>query len=250
MVIYFVACFFTHNRDNAILSGPSTQPLATFVIMSAITTLVAEAILLLRVYTVYHKNQAVLGILSLFWVTHLVLMAVVLKRATLLFILTINFFTSREANPFMALRGLDSIMIILPAIVFDAVVGAFLTFGLYQRSASYRSNMPLVKLIIRDGILYFSALFITNVIWLVLSIYSSPKSSFGLVLSDDLNFVPLEALSTCITTTMLARLTLNLRKYDPAVNNEFRFGDMTGAITRSLRFRDHTTVTEETVGAG
>jgi hypothetical protein len=59
--------------------------------------------------------------------------------------------------------------------VFDIIAGGLLTFGLYQSSGMYRSKMPLVELIIRDGLLYFAVVFVTNVAWLTVHVLESNK---------------------------------------------------------------------------
>lgn len=56
---------------------------------------------------------------------------------------------------------------IAPAIVFDVIVGDLLTFGLYRRSRPYGKMMPLARLIIQDGLLYFTVVFMTNVGWIL-----------------------------------------------------------------------------------
>lgn len=71
----------------------------------------------------------------------------------------------------------SGILYILPAIIFDAIVGAFLTFGLYRRSRLYRTIMPLVRLIIRDGLLYFFVVFVTNIGWIVVHALEVDKAS-------------------------------------------------------------------------
>lgn len=90
---------------------------------------------------------------------------------------------------YITFRGYDGVAFILPAIVFDITAGTLLTFGLYRRSRLYRSKMPLVKLIIQDGLLYFAIVFLTNVSWLFFNIYSY---GYSRVFFEGLNFVSLE----------------------------------------------------------
>lgn len=54
-----------------------------------------------------------------------------------------------------------------PAVVFDAIMGGLLTWGLYRRTASYKTKMPLATLIIQDGLLYFAVVFTSNILWLL-----------------------------------------------------------------------------------
>jgi hypothetical protein len=65
---------------------------------------------------------------------------------------------------------IQGILFVTPAVIFDAVVGGFLVIGLYRSSRIYRTKMPLVKLIMRDGLLYFAVVFATNITWLVVHI--------------------------------------------------------------------------------
>lgn len=67
-------------------------------------------------------------------------------------------------------------LFVLPAVVFDTIVAAFLTFGLYWKS-SHRPSISLISLIIRDGILYFVIIFLSNVAWVVVHLILSPTVS-------------------------------------------------------------------------
>jgi hypothetical protein len=70
-----------------------------------------------------------------------------------------------------------SLLAILPPLVFDTVIAGFLTIGLHQRNtAAYRQGMPLVRLIIRDGLLFLFAIFATNIAWLLVFLLSTKKN--------------------------------------------------------------------------
>ncbi|KAF9459995.1 hypothetical protein BDZ94DRAFT_1311858 [Collybia nuda] len=62
--------------------------------------------------------------------------------------------------------GLIVLLFVIPSLVFDATVMILLSFGLYF-NASSRSMYAVSKLLFRDGILYFSVVFLTNLIWVV-----------------------------------------------------------------------------------
>lgn len=72
-------------------------------------------------------------------------------------------------------------LFVIPAIVFDTIVGGLLTLGLYRKSGSYRKHMPLIRLIIHDGLLYFAFVFITNIVWILVQVfeYRNPVSSLS-----------------------------------------------------------------------
>lgn len=67
-------------------------------------------------------------------------------------------------------------MFIAPAVLFDTITGGLLTLGMYYRrsGASYK-HMPLTKLIIQDGLLYFAVVFANNVAWILVHIFESNK---------------------------------------------------------------------------
>jgi hypothetical protein len=91
------------------------------------------------------------------------------------------------------------IFFILPAVIFDVIVGGFLTFGLYRSSRSYITKMPLVGLIIQDGLLYFAVVFVTNMAWIVVHVLETIKANNvtvvngpGSTLRSPVEFTPLE----------------------------------------------------------
>lgn len=60
-----------------------------------------------------------------------------------------------------------------PAVFFDAIVGAYLTFGLWRNSGIYKTRMPLTRLIMRDGLLYFVVVFGTNIFWILAHVFKA-----------------------------------------------------------------------------
>ncbi|KAF9467858.1 hypothetical protein BDZ94DRAFT_1247903 [Collybia nuda] len=177
-------------------------------ILSSVTVLVAEAILILRTYAVYHKSKAILGLLLTIWLTHLSLMISIIA----------DHISTKLFGVALALGPIPGLFFITPAVFFDAVVGVLLTLGLYQKYKSGVTDMPLVQLIIQDGLLYFGIVFAINITWIVVHIAELSNLDTYIIKSS-----PLETWSVwsaCITTTMIGRLTLNLRTYDSRVNEE------------------------------
>lgn len=82
------------------------------------------------------------------------------------------------------------LLFILPAVIFDAIVGFLLTLGLYRKFGPYRYKMPLVNLIIRDGILYFAVVFVSNVAWIVVNTLLADKPVSTLISSDIIKLNP------------------------------------------------------------
>lgn len=79
-------------------------------------------------------------------------------------------------------------MFIVPAVVLDTLVACFLTIGLYKNSKLFISKMPLVNLIIRDGVLYFCVVFASNVAWILTAVLAdNDVSTFVERFSGQLN---------------------------------------------------------------
>lgn len=66
----------------------------------------------------------------------------------------------------------NGVLFVIPAVVFDAMVTGFLTLGLHRRHGSYQPQMPLTTLVIQDGLLYFAAVFASNILWILVHVLS------------------------------------------------------------------------------
>ncbi|KAF9467854.1 hypothetical protein BDZ94DRAFT_1247893 [Collybia nuda] len=202
-------------------TAPSSNRRYALIVFSTVTVPVAEVILILRVYAVY-QNKFIAGLLLSVWIVHIALMV---------------WMTVTDANTSLLLDMSYSkdggILFMAPAIVFDTIVGGLLTLGVYWKYKFFRMRMPLTRLIAQDGLLYFAAVFATNITWTLvhfraINLSERLEGDLGLV-GGSLRFIPLETQviifyeSSCITTTMIGRLTLNLRMYDPAANDELTF---------------------------
>ncbi|KAF9467180.1 hypothetical protein BDZ94DRAFT_1249772 [Collybia nuda] len=193
---------------------------------SAVTVLISEMILILRTYAVYDCSKSVLGAVSLVWILHLVSISCVMGGAGNFHKPALSLITLPESSFIRKLASLNlskttGLFYIAPAIVFDTTVGGLLTLGLYRKSRPFGNMMPLVRLIIKDGLLYFTVVFLTNISWMLLLIFEGGGAN-----NDIIRFLPLEMWSSCITATMIGRLTLNLRMYNQA-DNELTFQSMT-----------------------
>ncbi|KAF9467856.1 hypothetical protein BDZ94DRAFT_1247901 [Collybia nuda] len=142
----------------------------------------------------------------------------------------------------LSYKKTKGILFVMPAMLFDTIVGSFLTLGLYRRSGKC-VHMPLTRLVIRDGLLYFAVVFASNILWVLVYTFASGhrtvvgtfflRAVVSVAIMNSfqpaLDFIPMAIWSGCITTTMISRLTLNLRMHDPS--NELTFQTM------SLKFR-------------
>lgn len=152
-----------------------------------------------RVYAVYNNNKHILGLMLSLWIVHLLLMSCVLSGTIgpgpeiqlaqavtpplhsigepyveKLIWVTLLFRWVSEADIHLqdsSGTSYDSgIWYIFPALVFDITAGVFLTFGLHQRSRPYIATMPLVRLIIDDGLLYLAVVLLTNICWILVHV--------------------------------------------------------------------------------
>jgi hypothetical protein len=80
------------------------------------------------------------------------------------------------------------IISVSPALAFDTIVIFFLVIGLYRRYRISGSMVSLKQLIIRDGLLYFSAIFATNAAWLVANVVLDVRINGIIPTTADLNF--------------------------------------------------------------
>ncbi|KAF9467859.1 hypothetical protein BDZ94DRAFT_1294761 [Collybia nuda] len=206
--------------------GPQSHSAAPLIFaLSVFTMLTAEAMIALRVYAVYQKSKYILLVLSLVWISHFALLIwiyctpiIVEDKQTSDFIATVEM-----EGPGLSVSLTTGTIFVAPALGFDIIAGVLLMLRLYQQSSPH---MPLMTLVVRDGLFYFAVIFISNVVWVVGHIYNRTVSPIPLF-----HFTPMEIWSACITTTMISRLTLNLKMYDSATNDELTFQSM------SIRFQ-------------
>ncbi|KAH8075986.1 hypothetical protein BXZ70DRAFT_1013083 [Cristinia sonorae] len=114
-------------------------------------------------------------------------------------------------------------------LVFDTSVflaTLYRTLYLY-RTAEAGAAMSLIKIIMRDGIMYFAAIFVSNLVTVLMFVAAPP----------DLKVVN-ASFSTLITSLMVSRLMLNLRR--EALRRrpifDYRVTDPAGAIGTEARF--------------
>ncbi|KAF9468277.1 hypothetical protein BDZ94DRAFT_1304560 [Collybia nuda] len=211
--------------DNVMQNGGANLSviLLVLVLLTIISMLVAELMLILRVSAVYHGNKPILALLIFLWVAHLATMSFFAYEASL-------FLSVGNISKILFIEPSSGVWFVIPAVVFDAAVGILLTVGLYRRSGQYRNQMPLVRLIIRDGTLYFFVVFVSNLTWVLVRFIC--KTGHNSVIRES-DFTSLEIWSACITTTMIGRLTLNLKRYNLADDDEATFGMSTRMVFRS-----------------
>ncbi|KAF9467861.1 hypothetical protein BDZ94DRAFT_1247909 [Collybia nuda] len=166
--------------DREIKKGDATYPPAdntTPLIFASfvVTVLTAEAMVTLRIYAVYQNSKYVLLALSLIWIIHFVLL---IWAYTGPHTLPIDGFTGlmssvKVEGPGLVFSLTKGIIFVAPALVFDTVAGGLLTLGVYRQAGLDLDQMPLMKLVIRDGLLYFVVVFLSNIFWIIIHVYGS-----------------------------------------------------------------------------
>ncbi|TFK41763.1 hypothetical protein BDQ12DRAFT_678448 [Crucibulum laeve] len=165
-------------------------------------TLPAESMLVYRMWAITNRSKLVVTVLVLTMTAQLSVIIAAMSRSGTFGALPIPYF---ELDPFhmcilLANGKLNvvylSLSIFFDVIVFSITVKQTLTFNpcsIYPRS-------DLLRIIQRDGALYFCALLAGNVVWLALMLCAPP----GLKL---MNSQP----SMVLTSIMINRITLSLR---------------------------------------
>ncbi|PFH49320.1 hypothetical protein AMATHDRAFT_63471 [Amanita thiersii Skay4041] len=165
-------------------------------VLTLVTVMCAEAILILRVYAVYSQKIVVLIPLVVVWVAQLGVMSYILSHSGPVIIppSSISYGCILVADPEI---GALAILFVVPAIVFDTIILVFLVFGLYRNVKAY-PDVRMYQLLLQDGILYFLVVVMVNVAWTVT----------GLTLVTDMKNI-----LSLITNILIGRLTLNIRMH-------------------------------------
>ncbi|EIW55879.1 uncharacterized protein TRAVEDRAFT_22290 [Trametes versicolor FP-101664 SS1] len=141
--------------------------------LKIVTSTAIGLIFILRLYSIYSKRNLILYVFGTLLVTEL---AVKIWAFT------------------------DGTMLVLPpdSVVFFATL--YRTIQLYRRTVIGEAQ-SLITIIMRDGIMYFAAIFVSNLVTVLIFIFATP----------DLKVIN-ASFSTLITSLMVSRLMLNLRK--------------------------------------
>ncbi|KAJ6627997.1 hypothetical protein B0H10DRAFT_1940947 [Mycena sp. CBHHK59/15] len=140
-----------------------------------VTVILAQAIIIVRIYAIYEKNKVILAGLLTAWV------AIVLPDGPVAFGCVLN------EDPRY-----------LPTIFFDLVAFWLLVANFFYFSRGEGRSDSIFRIILRDGFLYFVVVVATNTTWTVV----------GALLTRDL-----QTMLTYITIILIGRMTINLRQY-------------------------------------
>ncbi|KAF8578068.1 hypothetical protein K439DRAFT_1639172 [Ramaria rubella] len=166
--------------------------------LGLVATVASTVIMMLRVYAVWHRNRRVLIVLILFWVAQVAFSGMAL-----------GFSMRVPLPPILAgciLTGVNNLFSpfwIMPLITDSVVFG--LTLWRTMRYSKATRSMPLLKLFVRDGALYFLCISSANLLNVILFLVCRHDIGDLLVMAQT-NFF-----SQIITCVMVSRLVLNLR---------------------------------------
>ncbi|GAB1520962.1 hypothetical protein RhiTH_004051 [Rhizoctonia solani] len=159
-----------------------------------ISIAIAEIILILRTYALYQRNPWILVLLGVFWVGQVIVMGTVMRHPTRLrlpegFVGCIQGGEGSYVGAFwLAPLATDSLVFLLTV---------FKSLGYIYKT---KCRVPLIHVILRDGILYFAIILFANLLNCFLY-YLAPPSIKVIGAS----------FSQIITVVMISRLQLNLR---------------------------------------
>ncbi|KAJ3517450.1 hypothetical protein NLJ89_g509 [Agrocybe chaxingu] len=188
-----------------------------------ITTFIAELFLTLRVYALSGKSKSVLVISALFmaWQWGIAIYAMSQSDkgtdnvAVLLSVPTFPLPRLPEVDPYHGASSSFPLVCIFISVLgiakwveawlclslaFDGLVFLAIIF-ITVRSARQHGFVPMMRIIQRDGIVYFFVLFSSNLVWLMLLLHARPALKF-------LHNQP----AMVVSTIMINRITLNLKK--------------------------------------
>ncbi|KAJ8519332.1 hypothetical protein ONZ45_g3697 [Pleurotus djamor] len=203
-------------------------------VFTAVSVMVAELMLVLRVYAVHHQSKVILAIILSIWSAQLACISYVLAHTlpAPLPRTPITFGCFLISDPAIGNRY---ILYIAPSMVFDTTIFLMLSTAIYKRAKEHPLT-TMLQIILRDGILYFTVVLLLNAAWLTTALtlplceahrtsyyidYRSDRplfSSYGLLISP----------CVVMTVTLIGRLTLNLRKgstsviFDTSTNGDGR----------------------------
>ncbi|KAI0246878.1 hypothetical protein BJV78DRAFT_94089 [Lactifluus subvellereus] len=211
VILYFVpGNFLVCNRLHEYRRG----------LVMVIQVLVAT-LCIIRVYALYGRSRRVLGLLLVIYITAIINTSVILTIShqtgtkTALVVSSI-----RGCNQITtASGGLYTALAWAGVLIFDSVI-FFLT--LYKAFTIGR-GIFLLDVIVRDGAVYFSALFIMNLVNILMLRFAPPvlKNSTA-------------TLTNVISTTLITRLVLNLREQNTALAGLPIFVDTVGKFQAAL----------------
>ncbi|KAJ7046056.1 hypothetical protein C8F04DRAFT_1387727 [Mycena alexandri] len=182
-----------------------------------VTQLVVSAIMILRVYALYTRNKRVLG-----WL---------LGIATCFTAITVwSLQQGQEGFPITVFSGCH-LGIIQSAsyhlaiswaclFAFDSIIFGLTIYNAYQtRRHMGHVNMPIHRLIVRDGAMYFGAMALanlTNIITFLVRVSSPLSSRVDLFTQIQVGGIgipgSLATFATCMSVTCMTRLMLNLHQ--------------------------------------
>jgi len=160
---------------------------------------IAELIMMLRVGALYAWNRRILALLGTIWLVQMGVNGGLLRYGVPVQHNDIPGFTGGCTMIFDEKLGFWPSSTAWLPLIYDTVVFTLTVMKTYRSIRSKTAGL-LMRALLRDGILYFSVIFVTNVVLCMMIIYSSAGLK-NIVAQFEL----------LITVTMMSRITLHLR---------------------------------------
>ncbi|KAL1941568.1 hypothetical protein VTO73DRAFT_7007 [Trametes versicolor] len=169
--------------------------------LKIVTSTAIGLIFILRLYSIYSKRNLILYVFGTLLVTELAVKIWAFTDGTMLVLPPgfVGCILTGRSSP-----GDRIIYTWVAELVFDSVVffaTLYRTIQLYRRTVIGEAQ-SLITIIMRDGIMYFAAIFVSNLVTVLIFIFAT---------QPDLKVIN-ASFSTLITSLMVSRLMLNLRK--------------------------------------
>ncbi|CAE6350188.1 unnamed protein product [Rhizoctonia solani] len=174
------------------------SPCDDFMPFPAVSTLIsiaiAEIIMVLRTYALYQRNKYILRLLAFFWAGQVIVMVTTLRHPTRVEL------PEGLVGCIQGASGNYSVAFWLAPLATDSVIFGLTVFKALEYIHKMKYRVPLIHVILRDGILYFTVILTANLLNCLLC-FLAPSSIKVIGAS----------FSQIITVVMISRLQLNLR---------------------------------------
>ncbi|CAE6536840.1 unnamed protein product [Rhizoctonia solani] len=197
-IVNLVSFHNPHWTGKVCAHGPQLNGCVDFIPFAGASTLVsiaiAEIILILRTYALYQRNKYILGLLAFFWTGQMIVMGTTMRHPTRVEL------PEGLVGCIQGGNGSYAAAFWLAPLATDSIIFGLTMFRSLQYIYKARYRVPLIHVIVRDGVLYFTVILSANLLNCLLY-YLAPPSLKVIGAS----------FSQIITVAMLSRLQLNLR---------------------------------------
>ncbi|KDN45038.1 hypothetical protein RSAG8_05211, partial [Rhizoctonia solani AG-8 WAC10335] len=134
-----------------------------------ISIAIAEIIMILRTYALYQRNKYILGLLAFFWTGQLIVMGTTMRHPTRVEL------PEGQVGCIQGASGNYAAAFWLAPLAMDSVIFGLTVLKSLEYIYKTRYRVPLIHVVLRDGILYFTLILSANMLNCLLY-YLAPPS--------------------------------------------------------------------------